>query len=43
MMAWILVSLLASFSGDAAVATSPEMAGVELGAAHGPDFPPPKP
>lgn len=24
MMAWILVSLLASFSGDAAVAPSPE-------------------
>jgi hypothetical protein len=44
MMAWILVSLLASFVGDAVVAFSPE-SGVspEFQKADGNDNPPPKP
>jgi hypothetical protein len=44
MMAWILVSLLASLAGDA-VALSPEAdaAPTPVFEVHGPDFIPPKP
>jgi hypothetical protein len=44
MMAWILVSLLASWAGDAVVALSPEANVVQIDlAADGNDLPPPKP
>jgi len=44
MMAWILVSLLASFAGDAVMALSPETQVVpDVRLADGNDNPPPKP
>ena len=43
MMAWILVSLLASFSGDAGVALSPEANGAPTQVADGGNDFPPKP